>query len=214
MQRTITILATIAAMAAMGLDQAAEAAFFGYPRALKEQVAHVRFDAPALAPLAHTFFCMQYPADCVVHKLTFRRGIAYTPFVRTKLELTEQRWNELVAVTIEVNRAIRPEANTAGLLAERWLIAPAAGDCNDYAVTKRHRLIALGWPPQSLLLAEVVTAWGEHHLVVVASMQEGDFVIDSLNDAVRPWSRSGYKWVRVQTPTDPFIWATIARPSA
>jgi predicted transglutaminase-like cysteine proteinase len=56
-----------------------------------------------------------------------------------------------------------------------------------------------------------VTAWGEHHLVVVASLDAGDFVIDSLNDAVRPWSRTGYKWVRVQTPSDPRLWATIAR---
>jgi predicted transglutaminase-like cysteine proteinase len=214
MKRTITILATIAAVVAMGFNQAAEAAFFGYPRVLKQQLAHVRFDTPALAPLAHTFFCMQYPQDCVVRKLTFRHGIVYTPFVRTKLELTEQRWNDLAAVTVAVNRAIRPEANTGGLLAERWLIAPVAGDCNDYAVTKRHRLIALGWPPQSLLLAEVVTAWGEHHLVVVASLDAGDFVIDSLNDAVRPWSRTGYKWVRVQTPSDPRLWATIARPRA
>jgi predicted transglutaminase-like cysteine proteinase len=48
---------------------------------------------------------------------------------------------------------------------------PSSGDCNDYAVTRRHDLIARGWPARSLLLAEVITSWGEHHLVVVVAHQ-------------------------------------------
>jgi predicted transglutaminase-like cysteine proteinase len=62
------------------------------------------------------------------------------------------------------------------------------GDCNDYAVTKRHDLI-----PQRLactLLAEVITGWGEHHLVVVARAKAADLVIDNLDANIKPWTRT------------------------
>ena len=45
-----------------------------------------------------------------------------------------------------------------------------------------------GFPSRALLLAEVVTSWGEHHLVLVVRTKEGDFVADSLHPRVRPWA--------------------------
>ena len=44
----------------------------------------------------------------------------------------------------------------------------------------------LGWPSRALLLAEVVTRWGEHHLVLVVRTRTGDFVADNLYPGVRP----------------------------
>jgi predicted transglutaminase-like cysteine proteinase len=78
-------------------------------------------------------------------------------------------------------------------------------------VTKRHDLLALGWPSRALLLAEVVTTWGEHHLVVVVRAKEGDLVIDNLNANIRPWLKTQYRWVRVQSPQDPIMWSTVAK---
>ena len=109
-----------------------------------------------------------------------------------------------------VNRSIKPERNMAGVAGERWLVAPASGDCNDYAVTKRHDLLALGWPSRALLLAEVVTTWGEHHLVLVIRTRDGDLVADSLNANIKPWSMTRYDWVRVQSPRNPKFWSTVA----
>ena len=82
--------------------------------------------------------------------------------------------------------SVKPERNLAGVVGEEWLISPKAGDCNDYAVTKRHELLARGWPSRALLLAEVIVPSGEHHLVVVVRTNEGDFVLDNLNASVRP----------------------------
>ena len=124
------------------------------------------------------------------------------------------RWAELTAVNTQVNRAIRPERNLLGVAGEEWLIAPKAGDCNDYAVTKRHELLARGWPSRALLLAEVVVPSGEHHLVVVVRVKDGDFVIDNLNANIRPWNKTQYRWVRIQTPSDPTVWATVGKVSA
>ena len=91
------------------------------------------------------------------------------------------------------------------------MIAPSHGDCNDYAVTRRHELIAKDWPMRNLLLSEVVTSWGEHHLVLVIRATGGDLVLDSLFAQVRDWSRTPYRWVRMQTPKDPDRWASIAQ---
>ena len=130
-------------------------------------------------------------------------------FRPTRFELTPERLSQLVEVNQAVNRRIAPERNLLGLAGERWLISPVAGDCNDYAVTKRYELLARGWPSRTLLLAEVVSRWGEHHLVLVIRATDGDYVLDNLHPGVRPWSTAPYKWVRIQTPANPRFWSTL-----
>lgn len=163
-------------------------------------ISRIQFDAPALAPMAHTFFCLKYRDDCKVDK---------TVSLDSTVTLTSSKWAELERVNAAVNRAIVPHPNTKGLAGEVWLISPRAGECHDYAVTKRHELLALGWPEQDLLLSEVVTSWGEHHLVLVIRTSDGDFVADNLNPNIRIWSQTPYQWVRIQSPGNPQIWSTM-----
>ena len=171
-------------------------------RKLLSPIVRIQFNESVLAPMAHTFFCLKYRNDCKVHKIVFRRGAT---------TLTASRWAELTRVNAVVNRAITPQPNTEGVAAEKWLISPKSGDCNDYAVTKRHKLHALGWPARNLLLSEVVTSWGEHHLVLVVRTSDGDFVLDNLNRNIRSWSKAPYQWVRIQSPGNPTFWSTVAR---
>lgn len=168
---------------------------------LMSPIVRIQFNVPTLAPMKHTFFCLKYPGECKVHKTVFRGG---------PVRLTAQRWAELVRVNAAINRAIAPQPNTHGLAGEKWLISPKSGECHDYAVTKRHELHALGWPERDLLLSEVVTAWGEHHLVLVIRTSDGDFVADNLNPNIRRWSKTPYQWVRIQSPGNPSIWSTVA----
>jgi predicted transglutaminase-like cysteine proteinase len=112
-------------------------------------------------------------------------------------------------VNQRINAAIRPEPNLEGLRGEKWLLHPASGDCNDYAVTKRHDLIAKGFPARAVLLSEVVTTWGEHHLVVVVRTFSGDLVLDNLSGHIMPWSKKPYRWVRIQSPKNPNYWASL-----
>ena len=90
------------------------------------------------------------------------------------------------------------------------MINPDRGDCNDYAVSKRHELLKRGWPAGALLLSEVVTNSGEHHLVLVVRTRSGDLVLDNLTPQIKPWSRAPYRWVRIQMPNQTRLWATIA----
>jgi predicted transglutaminase-like cysteine proteinase len=200
MRRLIKISAAASVLAAL-LAGPAKAAFVGAPMNLGLQLQRIKFETPTLAPMAYTRFCMEYPQECrQTTPIMFRSG---------RVKMTTERFQELIRVNAQINTAIRPEPNLLGLAGERWLVAPASGDCNDYAVTKRHELIARGWPARSLLLAEVVTTWGEHHLVVVVRTSNGDLVIDNLNANIRPWTRTGYRWVRIQTPQNPMFWAKV-----
>jgi predicted transglutaminase-like cysteine proteinase len=202
MYRRFAMLVLIAVAAATFSNRAAQAFTLGYSRGVNVALERISFANPTLAPFAHARHCVQYPDECRVRRMAFRGG---------KLALTEKRWTELTAVNAQVNRSIRPERNLLGVAGEEWLIAPKAGDCNDYAVTKRHELLARGWPSRALLLAEVIVPSGEHHLVVVVRASEGDFVIDSLNANIRPWNRTQYRWVRIQTPRSPTIWTTVGK---
>src|SRR5260370_1100109 len=162
MRRIARVLALATMIAVAGFATISQAAFFSFPRALKFQLDRIKFNTPALAPMAHTRFCMHYQADCEVQGVDFRRR---------NIALTEARWKELTTVDRQVNRDIRPQPKEGGLLTEEWLVAPPAGDCHDYAVTKRHELLARGWPSRSLLLSEVITASREHHLVLIVRTQ-------------------------------------------
>ncbi len=167
-------------------------------------VEHIRFDAPTLAPMAYTQFCLRYPGECRT-RMIFRGG---------PVRLSAGRRAELARVNNAVNARIAPEANQQGLAGEIWLIGPDRGDCNDYAVTKRHELMARGWPARALLLSEVVTAGGEHHLVLVVRTFDGDLVLDSLTDRIKPWFRAPYRWARMQMPGVSRLWTRIASRAA
>jgi predicted transglutaminase-like cysteine proteinase len=198
--RRISTLAAIAAAVTIAGFQHADAGLLGMPMGLQSAIQHIKFERPTLAPMAYTEFCLRYEDECR-SRMTFRGG---------PVRLTEERMADLKEVNRAVNGDIVPERNEGGLAAETWLISPDRGDCNDYAVTKRHELLDRGWPARALLLSEVVVSDGEHHLVLVVRTKSGDLVLDNLTSQIRPWSRVPYRWVRVQMPNNARLWATVA----
>jgi predicted transglutaminase-like cysteine proteinase len=163
-------------------------------------IRHIRFATPTMPPMAYTLFCLRYEGECRTAPL-FRGGL---------VRLTEERWADLKRVNQTVNRSIIPESQEPGLAVETWLINPDRGDCNDYAVTKRHELLDRGWHSGTLLLSEVVTNLEKHHLVLVVRTLRGDLVLDNLTPLIKPWARAPYRWVRIQMPNNPRLWTTIA----
>lgn len=153
--------------------------------------------SPALAPLAFVKFCQTYPGQCRRRPGAAPAPIAWSTPVQARLE----------DVNDAVNAQIRPRAKSPeeGLT---WRIAPTTGDCNDYAVTKRQRLIAAGYAPGNLLLAAVTTAWGEAHLVLLVRTDRGEMVLDNLSRDVRPWSRTGYRLISRQAAGESQRWVS------
>lgn len=190
---------TAATLMAAGC-QSASAGFIGMPSMLGQAMKRISFGNFTLPPMAYTQFCLRYKDQCKTEHIVFRGG---------PVRLTEQRWEDLKEVNRSVNSAITAEPNTEGLAGEKWLIDPSRGDCNDYAVSKRSQLLARGWPARALLLSEVVTSWGEHHLILVVRTSAGDLLLDNLTPQIRPWTRAPYRWVRMQTPKNPNFWASL-----
>jgi predicted transglutaminase-like cysteine proteinase len=150
-----------------------------------------------LAPMAHTVFCLSYPGDC-------RQSVSIKLFADTPALHAE-----LDSVNREVNASIAPQPDRA-TLDDKWLVAPLEGNCHDYAVTKRHYLLQAGWPSSSLLLAEVTLKSGEHHLILVAHTEGGEFILDNLDPDVVSMAdtKSGYYWNRIQSSVDPKYWGS------
>jgi predicted transglutaminase-like cysteine proteinase len=198
------LVAVAVAMSVAGGFPSANAGFVGMPSMLGQMVKRISFGNYALPPMAFTRFCMHYADQCKPQQIVFRGG---------PVRLTEERWEDLRQVNKTVNGFIVPEPNTEGVMAEKWLINPASGDCNDYAVSKRYELLKRGWPARALLLSEVRTSWGEGHLVLVVRTSAGDLVLDNLTPQIRPWTRAPYQWVRMQTPKNPNFWASLGTRS-
>ncbi|PSO25954.1 transglutaminase-like cysteine peptidase [Bradyrhizobium sp. MOS002] len=194
------IFAVAATLAVAGGARTAVAGFVGLPSMLGTAVKRISLGNYTLPPIAFTQFCLRYADQCRTEHVLFRGG---------RVRLTEQRWDDLQEINKAVNSAIVPEANTEGVAGEKWLIRPTSGDCNDYAVTKRAELLKRGWPARALLLSEVVTTWGEHHLVLVVRASTADLVLDNLTPQIRPWTRAPYRWVRMQTSKNPNYWASL-----
>jgi predicted transglutaminase-like cysteine proteinase len=197
-------IVAVAATMVVGGYQSATAGFVGMPQGLGTMMKRISFSNYTLPPMAFTQFCMRYANQCKPRQILFRGG---------PVHLTAERWNDLRAVNRAVNAAIVPEPNTEGLAGEKWLINPASGDCNDYAVSKRSELLARGWPTRALLLSEVVTSWGEHHLILVVRTSAGDLVLDNLTPEIRQWAKAPYQWVRIQTSKNPNYWASLGSRS-
>lgn len=98
-----------------------------------------------------------------------------------------------------------------------WTIVQTAGDCDDYSLTKRHRLLLLGWPLEALRLAVVFTDtyegqfrlrmrrggldnWMGDHLNLIASTERGDFCLDNMFPHPIELSLTGHTIDRIQMP--------------
>ncbi len=151
--------------------------------------------SPALAPFQHVQFCRRYPSDCTSN-----------PSDSDRIDSNTKNIDLLKRVNRDVNATISPtvKSHSAG-----WAIAPSAGDCNDYAVTKRHELLQSGLPAKALRLSVVKTSSGIGHLVLIAATTKGDLVLDNLTETIRPWQRTDYHWLKIQSARDARFWSKI-----
>ena len=108
------------------------------------------------------------------------------PLEEQRFSATPERLSELDNINRAVNREIAPATDIEIYgQAEYWTIPTTRGDCEDYALLKRKRLIARGWPASSLLMTVVRDEKGEGHAVLTARTVQGDFILDNKIDEVK-----------------------------
>lgn len=150
---------------------------------------------PTIAPIAFAKFCDNAADQCV------RIGD------RNTIELTKQKRTELQRINSEINSAIAYVGELEGQ--DEWKLNPASGDCDDYAVTKRQRLLRAGWPSGALRIATARTPSGIGHAVLVVSTTQGDLVLDNRTNVVKPWKAVDLKWIKIQSHENPRVWLKL-----
>lgn len=141
---------------------------------------------------------------------------AYAPAADVRsARLTKGQMRLVNEINREVNRDVHKASDfdLYGLL-EYWSLPKVIdgkmyGDCEDYALEKRRRLIAAGIPADTISMAVAVTARGESHAVLVVAFESGDWVLDNLTPWATPWSELNYRWVQRQVEGSS-QWATIS----
>lgn len=142
----------------------------------------------AFAPPGFYPFCEQQP------------GLCSTDGDLDAMTMTPARMAELKAVNRSVNHDFRQREDKAGISGDRWGLPNAAGgDCEDLAIMKKAELLKRGWPASTLLLT-VGTLNGAGHAVLTVRTSDGDLVLDNMNDAIKPWLRTPYKYFARQQP--------------
>src|ERR1700677_1772053 len=159
--------------------------------------------SPTLAPFQHVRFCLRYPSDC-----------KSDPTENERIDLNAETSELLKRINHSVNISIIPTTKNYGQnLGDGWTIGPYTGDCNDYAVTKRHELLESGLPSKALRLSVVKTVSGIGHLVLVVVTTNGDMVLDNLTEVIRLWQSTDYHWLKIQSATDAKFWYEIKAPT-
>jgi predicted transglutaminase-like cysteine proteinase len=153
------------------------------------------------APAGFISFCSRFMDQCVTSQNN-------APVVH--LDLGTQA--VLDNVNRSVNRAIWPESDERHFgVAEYWDIPKDGyGNCHDYALTKRQELIDAGLPERALRIAIVITPRENRHAVLTVTTDRGDFVLDNLNNTVKPWTDVDYQWVERQDNEGGFGWVNLS----
>jgi len=156
------------------------------------------------APRGYLNFCERNPRDCQPEPLA------------KPVQLTAGRMRQLNTVNMDVNDSLFFNTDLQGR--DKWEYpTDGYGDCEDYVMEKRRRLIELGWPASALLITmaerpnEELAAW-RHHVFLTVRTAQGDYILD--ND-IRPavsWDKAArlYRFTMMQTPGQPKLWALVA----
>src|SRR5258708_5109161 len=150
-------------------------------------------------PIGHYEFCLTHRDECTVKSRTEER-----------VQLTAERWNELVAVNNTVNTKIKAATDMEVYgRAEFWAYPVDRGDCEDYVLLKRRILQTKAWPTGSLLITVVRQRNGDGHAVLTVLTDRGDLVLDNLEPHILVWSETGYQYLKRQSEFDSGAWVAI-----
>jgi predicted transglutaminase-like cysteine proteinase len=160
-------------------------------------------DAPAGGPTSVPYgwanFCLRYSGECDSGPLP-PLDVILTPNAMKEIERVD-RW---------VNSHVKPAPDADWGVIDKWdYPADGEGDCEDYALFKRKILMEEGFPRQALLMTVVKDERNEGHAVLTVKTNGGEFVLDNMNDEVKPWNRTGYRFVKRQSQTDQNLWVQV-----
>ena len=138
-------------------------------------------------PIAMKFFCRSNPGECVGG--------------RGQVTMSDDLAVLLKTVTTRVNNSIGYTSERV----DRWTLNPSRGDCEDYVLSKRSALIRQGVSSGALRIAFTYTRRGVPHAVLVVKTNQGDYVLDNMNNKVVSLQASGYN-IAMMSSANPLRW--------
>lgn len=151
---------------------------------------------PSNEPQGHAIYCKMFAEHCKNHPPT---------------SLTSNDVLILAKVNTEVNRSIHWTSDKEHYgLSEVWTpkaVKWGKGDCEDYALAKRQRLVSLGFPQGAFRLAVINKfSWKEAHVVLLASVGKQTLILDSMTHRLEDARDLGVSWEALQEKGQPRVW--------
>ncbi|WP_274427062.1 transglutaminase-like cysteine peptidase [Chelativorans sp. YIM 93263] len=150
-------------------------------------------------PVGHYEFCQRHPEEC-----------SRTTWRVSPVNLTPALWETIVEVNNAVNRSVMPRTDMELWgIEEYWSYPDIYGDCEDYVLEKRRRLMEAGIPGSNLLVTVVLQPNGDGHAVLTVNTHMGDYVLDNMEARVLPWSETPYEYLKRQSEHHSGKWVSI-----
>jgi predicted transglutaminase-like cysteine proteinase len=187
-------------MAAL-LHAAPAQAFEPYPQAATNgHSKYIAVGEPALPPIGWVNFCKNYNSECDTMQSTPRDVV-----------LTPKAWSDMVTVNNQANNNIEPMTSMEHWGANsRWAYPDdGKGDCVAYVLLKRRMLMQAGWPREALLITAVLDKTGNGHAVLTVKTDRGEFILDNEEAKILPWNKTGYRFLKRQSQSDPNRWFAL-----
>ena len=155
-------------------------------------------------PIGHYEFCQTNAAEC--------RSGARNP---APAKVTDFGWSVVRQINLDINHAITPmtDKDLYGK-DEVWTYPDGAGDCEDFVLLKRKRLMEKGFAAGDLLITVVRKPDGEGHAVLTLRTTQGDFILDNLNNEVKLWTATPYRYLKRQASFHAGRWVSIENGDA
>jgi predicted transglutaminase-like cysteine proteinase len=149
-------------------------------------------------PIGHYDFCQIHRSECGANRNS------------GPVAMTAASWSVVRSVNATVNRTITPMTDKEIYgKDEVWAYPTTAGDCEDFALLKRRMLIQRGFSAADLLMTVVRKPDGEGHAVLTVRTAQGDFILDNLDNDVKIWSKTPYRFLKRQASFNTGRWVTI-----
>jgi predicted transglutaminase-like cysteine proteinase len=150
-------------------------------------------------PVGHYEFCQKLPEEC-----------SQKTAKRAPVQLTRNLWAAMVKINNAVNMEVTPLTDMEMWGQEEvWSYPDGQGDCEDYVLEKRRRLMALGVPAGDLMITVVRQANGDGHAVLTVRTSNGEYILDNLEPRVLAWADTDYTYLKRQSERNSGVWVQI-----
>ncbi|MDE0590930.1 transglutaminase-like cysteine peptidase [Halocynthiibacter sp. C4] len=152
--------------------------------------------SPAAAPMGFAGVCGRYSWACA--------GSSKSANVQLDM-------NKIKRLNASINRRVNEISDSQQYRVKEYWALPTrrGGDCEDFVLLKKRELIKMGYPPEALLIATVLDKKRNAHAVLIMRTSNGDYVLDNLVNQIKPWRKTGYTFLRMQSPKSPNNWVAV-----